>query len=127
MHLQWVRNFPIWYDYTLLFSFWFFAVLLSYFSLNFWHNIFYKTYWKIYSWFFVIFILLISSYWIFLWRYIRFNSWDILSNPSNLLENIYNTFFMTKMYLFSVNFFIMSLVIYVILYILLGFSILKNK
>jgi uncharacterized membrane protein len=21
MHLQWVRNFPIWYDYTLLFSF----------------------------------------------------------------------------------------------------------
>jgi len=128
MHLpEWYRSFPVWYDNILLFSFAFFAILLSYFSLNYWHKLVYKKYWKIKSWGFITFILLISSYGVFLWRYIRLNSWEILSNPWSLIENIYNTFFMTKMYFFSLNFFIMTLVTYSILYILLEFSILKNE
>ena len=119
MHLpEWFRSFPVWYDNVLLFSFTFLWVLIWYFSLNFWQNLLEKIHWKITSWFFVFFALLISSYWVFLWRYVRFNSWDIFSDFSYLFWNIYNTFFMEKMYLFTINFFIMSLFIYISLHLL---------
>ena len=42
------------------------------------------------------FIMLLSAYGIFLGRYLRFNSWDIITNPFKLFHDILSSLFNTN-------------------------------
>lgn len=89
-HLRARQEMPLWYDTLLIFS-----VALS--SLSFYFasllNIrrVFARYWKPY-WAELPMLLLpfLCSFGIYLGRYLRFNSWDVLSNPNDLMEEIAN-------------------------------------
>lgn len=49
-------------------------------------------------------ICFLSGFGIFLGRILRFNSWEILSNPMQLITDSINTFFTPEALLFSINF-----------------------
>lgn len=49
-------------------------------------------------------ICFLCGFGIFLGRILRFNSWEILSNPMQLITNSVETFFTTHALLFSINF-----------------------
>ena len=88
IHLKARHHIPLWFDTLLIFSFaWngFVAGLISvrYFHLTALH---YWPAWLVWATLMVVFGL--SSFGIYLGRFLRWNSWDILSNPLPLFSDI---------------------------------------
>jgi uncharacterized membrane protein len=65
--------------------------MLAYFSLRDIHQFLNRFFKENYTWALVIFILFLSGYGIYLGRIERWNSWDILTNPMNLVIHIIKT------------------------------------
>jgi uncharacterized membrane protein len=82
---------PIWYDLIMLTSFAFNGIFLGYISFQ----IFYKKMELLFSKsktkFIMTFYLMLSGYGIYLGRFARLNSWDILTKPQLILEEIFQT------------------------------------
>lgn len=57
-------------------------------SLGSVHGLVRRTFGRVAGWVFAIGVLLISSFGVYLGRFIRFNSWDILHHPFQLLKDI---------------------------------------
>ncbi len=81
LHLKPRINFPFWYDAILLYSFAFTGLLLGILSA---HIVFKKLKtlflpWKAKG--LMLFTMLISGYGIYVGRFLRFNTWDLLTNP----------------------------------------------
>jgi uncharacterized membrane protein len=68
-------------------------------------------------------ICFLSGFGIFLGRMLRFNSWEILSNPMQLINDSLETFFTTNALLFSINF---GIFIYVA-FLIKKMELLNNK
>ena len=88
IHLKPRHDVPAWFDLILLISFAWSGVLLAYKSLNNIQRIIEHYFGKIKGLFFVIFCMFISGYGIYLGRFERFNSWDIITQPIGLLYEI---------------------------------------
>jgi uncharacterized membrane protein len=87
-HLTPKHNVPIWYDLVLIFSFAWSGLILGILSLEDMHFIVTAKTNKRLGWFFVMFTSVLGSFGIYLGRYLRWNSWDIVSNPYLLLSDI---------------------------------------
>jgi uncharacterized membrane protein len=89
-HLRVRADMPLWYDTMLIFSVALSGLVLFYVALFQIRNML-ELFW---GWLLaelsVIFIAFLSSFGIYLGRYLRFNSWDVLSNPNDLFEEIAN-------------------------------------
>lgn len=57
-------------------------------SLGSVHGLVRRTFGRVAGWVFAVGVLLISSFGVYLGRFIRFNSWDILHHPFQLLQDI---------------------------------------
>lgn len=68
------------------------------------------------GWGFVGFSHLLSGYAIYLGRFIRFNSWDVILNPFQLIQFFFNNITGTAI-VFSFHFFVLSFFIYLIFYL----------
>ncbi len=67
-----------------------FAGMISWFaSLELVHREWNIHYHKRLAWFLVIATILISTTWVYIGRFLRFNSWDILHDPLNLIREIW--------------------------------------
>ncbi|MET2986480.1 DUF1361 domain-containing protein [Aureibaculum conchae] len=87
-HLKQRANVPIWFDLLLIFSFALNGLLLFYLSVYDMHkHLLTKVSLKL-TWFITISTLLLSGFGIYLGRFLRWNSWDIISNPKLLLIDI---------------------------------------
>lgn len=89
-HLRLREDIPYWFDLLMLFSFAWNGVLLSFLSLL---NIEQYLTDKIgvhFTRISIFVILFLCSFGIYLGRYLRWNSWDIIQNPNSLWSDIYD-------------------------------------
>ena len=89
IHIQHESPVPTWFDALLLFSSAVFGLLLAFISLyrveRFLSSIIINT--KLQA-SFILLILFLGSFGVYLGRFLRWNSWDIISNPFQLLRSI---------------------------------------
>lgn len=88
IHLRPFPGVPLWYDAFLLFAFALTGVLLGSLSLQRMHALVGARFGSQIGWLFAGGVLALSSFGIYIGRFLRWNSWDIFTNPSLLLADI---------------------------------------
>lgn len=101
--LKFNENIKIWYDFILIMIFVFTGYILGFLSLNINHKIVEKKFGRYLGWIFVIMISFLSGFAIYLGRFLRLNSWEIISNPYMLLITMLNSIHMESL-IFSMMF-----------------------
>ena len=89
-HLDARPGVPLWYDLALILSCAWNGLMLAYASLDDMQRLVQLRLGVWAGWAFATLALLLSSFGIYLGRYLRFNSWDILANPLTLFYDIMN-------------------------------------
>jgi len=92
VHLHQGTKMPIWYDLILILTYAFTGMLIFVISLN---DVFFviKRLFSIKkAWFFTVFVVFLSGFGIYLGRYLRWNSWDLIHKPQYLLNDIFSIF-----------------------------------
>ena len=87
-HLKKLTNIPIWYDLLLILSFAMNGLLLFFLSIHDMHKHLLNRMSLKNSWIIIVTTILLSGFGIYLGRFLRWNSWDILSNPKLLMLDI---------------------------------------
>ena len=80
---------PYWYDLVLILSFAWTGFLLGYLSLYILHKRIARRFGAWVGWAFTLGSLALGSFGIYLGRFERFNSWDLVTQPADLLADIY--------------------------------------
>ena len=83
-------NVPIWYDVILLVWFSWTGMLLGIISLNLMQEIIRREIGRWFGWIFVLIVSGLSSAGIYVGRFIRLNSWDILKDPTSTAANLWD-------------------------------------
>ena len=81
-------NAPLWFDIILLVWFSWTGMLLGLISLYMMHEIVHRLFGRWTGWIFVLIVSSLSSAGIYIGRFMRWNSWDILGNPSELAMDL---------------------------------------
>ena len=89
-HLDARPGVPLWYDLALILSCAWNGLMLAYASLSDMQRLVQQRLGPAVGWVFAAVALLLSSFGIYLGRYLRFNSWDVLANPLTLFYDIVN-------------------------------------
>jgi len=87
-HLDARPGVPLWYDLALILSCAWNGLMLAYASLLDMQRLVQLRFGTAASWVFASAALLLSSFGIYLGRYLRFNSWDVVTNPLTLFYDI---------------------------------------
>jgi uncharacterized membrane protein len=82
-----VTNVPLWYDVILMIWFSWTGMLLGVISLYLMHEIVIRTFGKVTGWLFVLAVSALSSLGIYLGRFLRWNSWDLLQEPQEVIRD----------------------------------------
>ena len=88
VHLDWYHPIPIWYDIVLLSAAAWTGLFLAVFSLRNMQQIVQSYAGSLFSWGFVGLILGLTGVGVYLGRFLRWNSWDLLVSPSHILADI---------------------------------------
>lgn len=89
-HLRIEQSVPLWFDAALIFSFVWNGLVLGFVSLLDIQFILEKKLKKAYSWSVICLVLILASFGIYLGRYLRWNSWDIIQHPILLFRDIFD-------------------------------------
>jgi len=81
-------NTPVWYDVILMVWFSWTGLLLGLVSMYLMHDIVHRTFGRWPGWAFVLFVSSLSSFGVYLGRFVRFNSWDILNDPKEIVVSV---------------------------------------
>lgn len=79
---------PLWYDVIVMVWFAWTGLLLGIVSLYLIHDIVQRTFGHGVGWVFVFLVSGLSSFGVYLGRFVRFNSWDILNDPKEIVVTI---------------------------------------
>lgn len=119
-------DFIVWYDFVMNSIFILTGFLLGFLSLYLLQRVIFVKIGKVSSWGFVCGVLLFSSFGIYLGRFIRWNTWDIVSNPVSLMKSVMESLHLQALsFTFLFSFFL--LLIYIALYQLTYLNLLKDK
>ena len=88
IHLKTDNGAPLWYDLILLLSFGFTGLLYGFVSLKIISGLLEENLRKFWKNVIITGLIYISSFGIYLGRFLRWNSWDIINNPGGLLRDI---------------------------------------
>jgi len=88
LHLTRASHAPAWYDLALLLSCSGTGLLLGYLSLIDVHAIVARSFSPAWGWIFAMVSLVLSGFAIYLGRFLRWNSWDVLVEPTRVFEII---------------------------------------
>lgn len=91
LHLRHKPPIPLWYDLTLLFAFASTGLLLGLLSLRIIHQALRRQFSKGFAWGIVLISIALSGFGIWLGRFQRWNSWDVITRPDSLLLDLVNT------------------------------------
>lgn len=86
LHLTWANHAPAWYDLALLLSCSGTGLLLGYLSLIDVQGIVSRSFGAACGWIFALVSLVLSGFAIYLGRFLRWNSWDVIIAPTRVLE-----------------------------------------
>ncbi len=89
IRLQASRHVPIWYDLILVISFAWTGTLLGLASLYLMQQIVRRSLGTGLSWLFAVIVVALSGFGVYLGRFPRFNSWDLFTNPLDLLSSVW--------------------------------------
>lgn len=92
IHLKQRGDVPLWFDLILLLSFALVALACGLHSLRTVHLWFERTFSPLTGWMAVLFSLGLTGFGIYLGRFPRWNSWDVVGRPGELLADIANRF-----------------------------------
>ncbi|WIF95852.1 DUF1361 domain-containing protein [Caminicella sporogenes] len=101
--LNFNKNIKIWYDFILIMIFVFTGYILGFLSLNINHKIVKERLGSTLGWLFIVIISFLSGFAIYLGRFLRLNSWEIISNPRMLIITVLNSIHMESL-IFSAMF-----------------------
>lgn len=91
-HLKQRGNIPLWYDLLLILSFAWNGCLLGFMSVSRVERLItYKSRFK--EFVFVYGFMVVNAFGVYIGRYWRYNSWDVVSNPFELIKDIGNAVF----------------------------------
>ncbi len=79
---------PLWYDVIVMVWFAWTGLLLGLVSLYLMHDIVKRRFGRTIGWFFVFVASLVSSLGVYIGRFARFNSWDILQDPGEIAVSL---------------------------------------
>lgn len=91
-HLKFETNMPIWFDLVLILSFSWTGILFGIYSLLDIENILKNQLKSKIAYFTTTAFLFIASFGVYLGRYLRWNSWNIITDPNTLISDILNRF-----------------------------------
>ena len=101
IHLQDNNDVPVWFDAVLLFTASFVGLALAFASLidaeRFLHHFYTKQKVK----YIILLLLFVGSFGVYLGRFQRWNSWDVVSNPFSLVQDIAGRFINPFAHLYS--------------------------
>jgi uncharacterized membrane protein len=110
------NNAPLWFDVFMLIWFAWTGLLLGVVSLHFMQEIVTRAFGRTTGWFFAILVTILSSMGIFLGRFNRWNSWDILGDPVPIAQDIFgwlrHPFANLRVYGFTLLFTLLFLFVY---------------
>jgi uncharacterized membrane protein len=86
LHLTWASHAPRWYDLALLLSCSGTGLLLGYLSLIDVQGIVARSFGAACGWIFAMVSLVLSGFAIYLGRFLRWNSWDVLIEPTRMFQ-----------------------------------------
>jgi uncharacterized membrane protein len=109
---------PIWYDVIVMVWFSWTGLLLGLVSLYLMHDIVQRTFERWIGWVFVLFVSGLSSFGVYLGRFVRFNSWDILNDPKEIVVSVLGLAIdpSKRLVAFTILFTIFYLFVYLTLY-----------
>ena len=87
-HLRFNASMPIWYDLIMILSFAWTGLLFGFFSLRDIESILCKSINQKWLTIIIISLLFVSGFGIYIGRFLRWNSWDIIHEPVRLLYDI---------------------------------------
>jgi len=90
IHLQADTSMPVWYDAILLFASSFLGLVMAFTSMRRVENVVAKIYSKKAVAIFVPAVLCIAAFGVFLGRFLRWNSWDVINNPLALFKDVFS-------------------------------------
>ena len=91
-HLDMNEDVPLWYDVALLWSFAWTGLLFGIFSVQHMEMLFEKNVGKKPDLLFVLPVMALNGFGVYIGRYLRFNSWDVLTSPLQLMNDIFYLF-----------------------------------
>ncbi|MBI3174883.1 MAG: DUF1361 domain-containing protein [Chloroflexi bacterium] len=109
---------PLWYDVIMLVWFSWTGLLLGLVSMYLMHEILQRTFNRTVGWGFVFLVSGLSSFGVYLGRFVRFNSWDILQDPSEVAVTVLGLVIdpSLRMVAFTALFAVFYLFVYLTLY-----------
>lgn len=120
IHLQSSGDAIILFDIAMVMSFIINGLILGYISVYVIHSLLRPRMIRYQSWFVIQLVFLASSFAIYLGRYLRWNTWDLLFNPFGLIfdisERIINPVLHIQTYIVTFTFFIVLSATYTIVY-----------
>jgi len=93
IHIKQLGNVPLWYDAIMIFSFALTGLFLGFLSLYLMQALVVRRFGESLSWLFVLSALALSSFGVYVGRFLRWNSWDVFVQPVTLLHDIANSLF----------------------------------
>ena len=87
-HLKQKPDCPLWYDLALLYSFAWNGLMFGIISVNQMEKMFTNIFNRNYQLLFIAPVMFLNSFGVYIGRFLRFNSWDIISNPILLIKDI---------------------------------------
>lgn len=87
-HLDMNEMVPLWYDLALLLSFAWSGILFGILSVRQMEKLFEKHFNKKFDLLFILPVMALNGLGVYIGRYLRFNSWDVITNPLQLIQDI---------------------------------------
>lgn len=87
-HLDMNEDVPLWYDLALLLAFAWNGLLFGILSVRQMEKLFEKNFNKKFDFLFILPVMALNGFGVYVGRYLRFNSWDVITNPFQLTNDI---------------------------------------
>jgi uncharacterized membrane protein len=115
MHLHNSWAVPVWYDAMMIFSFALTGLLLGFLSLYLMQILVARRWGQRFSWLFVALISVLSGLGVYIGRFLRWNSWDIFTDPLSLLNSLLDPELFLKAFVVTALLSMISILAYVVM------------
>jgi uncharacterized membrane protein len=87
-HLRKQEVIPLWYDLALIMAFAWNGLIVGVLSVRQVEKILQSRWRRLNEWLFLVPLMYLNALGIFIGRYLRFNSWDVVTNPLELIKDV---------------------------------------